>query len=141
MQFDAVPKFPDAKALSYFAVLESVLTHAPVGTDTVDTLTRQLKRSLVLLTTGCRGGADLQLDGFPIATPAQVINRLNSHRSALVHGGEGPKDLPWLEDRRQAACRTLSPRAWLHAHLRMVVRRVLVAALGEPVLVTDLCGA
>lgn len=62
---DAVPETAPAKVLGYFSVLESLLAHAPSNTDPVDSITRQLKRNLVLLdhrmpkASPCRSGGSL----------------------------------------------------------------------------------
>ncbi len=141
MQLDVVFEHADVKALGYFAVLESLLSHAPAASDTVDTITRQLRRNLILLDHRMPEERNLQLGSFVDTTgPEQVVGKLYSYRSSLAHGGDGSTHLEWLQRRRPSGYEQSSGKGWLHTYLRTVVRRVLKAAVREPRLLTDLRG-
>jgi hypothetical protein len=86
--------------LGHFGVLEDLLSHPPEPHDPVDSITRQLRRNLVLLDHHRPPRAGLGLDASPNATAAQVISHLYSYRSAVAHGGEGAGPVTWLESRR-----------------------------------------
>jgi hypothetical protein len=128
--------------LGYFGVLEGVLSHAPSPQDPVDSVTRQLKRNLILLDNRAPAGENLGVSEFEGAKDSsQVIAKLYSYRSAIAHGGDGTGDLQWFEDRRPVRWQGDPPRLWLHYFMRLLVKRVLVAALREPQLVHDLRAA
>jgi hypothetical protein len=140
-ELDVVPEHSRTKLLGYFGVVESLLSHAPAPQDPVDSITRQLKRNLILLDHRLPVERGLGLRDFPdVSGPEQVIGRLYSYRSALAHGGDGEDPLAWLERRRPPTWSEWFPRTWLHHFMRRLTQRVLVSALREPQLVTDLKG-
>ncbi|AHK35328.1 hypothetical protein Pd630_LPD09088 (plasmid) [Rhodococcus opacus PD630] len=138
VQLDQLEDFMDAKLLGHFTVLESLLSHAPDKYDPVDSITRQLKRNLVLLDHRMPPNENLELDQFgQNATGEQVISKLYSIRSAAAHGGSNAQAVKWLNDR--------TPSGWswsdnISGYVRKLTQRVLVAALREPRLVSDLRG-
>ncbi|OCC17801.1 hypothetical protein AS590_05925 [Prescottella equi] len=138
VQLDQLDDFMDAKLLGHFTVLESLLSHAPDKYDPVDSITRQLKRNLVLLDHRMPLNENLELDQFgKNATGEQVISKLYSIRSAAAHGGSNEPAVRWLNDR--------TPSGWswsdnINGYVRKLTQRVLVAALREPQLVSDLRG-
>lgn len=138
VQLDQLNDFMDAKLLGHFTVLESLLSHAPDKHDPVDSITRQLKRNLVLLDHRMPSNENLELDQFgQNATGEQVISKLYSIRSAAAHGGSNEVAVKWLDDR--------TPSGWswsdnINGYVRKLTQRVLVAALREPGLVSDLRG-
>lgn len=137
-QLDQLSDAMDAKLLGHFTVLESLLSHAPDKYDPVDSITRQLKRNLVLLDHRMPPNENLELDRFgKNATGEQVISNLYSIRSAAAHGGSNEQVVKWLNDR--------TPSGWswsdnISGYVRKLTQRVLVAALREPQLVSDLRG-
>jgi len=136
-QLDQVSDGSDVKFLGHFAVIESLLTHAPDPHDPVDSISRQLKRNLALLDHRMPINQNLELDSFRDCTADQVISRLYSIRSAAAHGGNTQKDVEWLVGRK--------PGHWglfdsAHGMVRRMTQRVLLSALVEPQLVTDLKG-
>lgn len=140
VQLDQLDDSMDAKLLGHFTVLESLLSHAPPDKhDPVDSITRQLKRNLVLLDHRMPPSENLGLDGFGRnATGEQVIGRLYSIRSAAAHGSSNTEAVKWLDDRTP-------PGGWswsddINGYVRKLAQRVLVAALREPQLVADLRG-
>lgn len=138
VQLDQLNDSMDAKLLGHFTVLESLLSHAPDKYDPVDSITRQLKRNLVLLDHRMPPNENLELDQFgKSATGEQVISKLYSIRSAAAHGGSNEVAVKWLDDR--------TPSGWswsdnINGYVRKLTQRVLVAALREPQLVSDLRG-
>ncbi|WP_327110759.1 hypothetical protein OHB12_23635 [Nocardia sp. NBC_01730] len=142
VQYDELRETSGAKFLGHFAVLESLLSHNPDKHDPVDSITRQLKRNLVLLDHRMPPSENLGLTEFgkkgQQVTAEQVIGKLYSIRSSVAHGGDPSGDLAWLNDRRPSSWTPLSDHEY--GYLRRVTQRVLVAALREPQLVTDLRG-
>ena len=48
-QLDQIPKQSPLRFLGYVSVLESMITHQPAGTDTIDSITRQVRQKMILL--------------------------------------------------------------------------------------------
>lgn len=137
---DVVAESSPAKVLGYFSVLESLLSHAPQPGDPVDSITRQLKRNLILIDNRLAEDARLPLSGFKKTTgTAQVVGKLYSVRSAYAHGSGGTDAVEWLADRLPPDL--ASTPLWLPKLMRILTRRVLQAALREPQLITDLRGS
>jgi hypothetical protein len=144
-EYDVVSDSSPIKILGYFAVLEGLLSHNPDPTDPADSITRQLKRNLVLLSHRALENHEFGLDGFfgqgSSVTPDQVIGHLYGYRSSLTHGNVGSelaKDLNWLYGRRPAGGEPIHAELWIENFVRHLVRRTLLAALREPQLVNDL---
>lgn len=77
------------KALGYFAIIESLLTHAPARGDPQDSITRQLKRNLTLIETQLEPlGLAIGFDEHFNCKLDKVVGCLYSFRSSLAHGGE-----------------------------------------------------
>jgi hypothetical protein len=71
--------------LGYFAILEALLVHLPNPSDPYDSITRQLKKKLVLLSHRW----DFPIDYGPFGpTPMETIwSKMYTYRSQLAHGG------------------------------------------------------
>ncbi|WP_405149943.1 hypothetical protein OG308_09225 [Nocardia salmonicida] len=137
LQFDQIPDNFDAKLLGHFTVLESLLSHQPDPNDPVDSISKQLRRNLILLDHRMPNGQNLGLANFRDATPKQVISQLYAVRSAAAHGGDNQKPLQWINSRKPGDWGLLGT---VHQFVERVTSRVLVAALKEPQLITDLKG-
>jgi hypothetical protein len=123
---DALPYDSPLLFLGYFAILESLLTHAPNPTDTIDSITRQVKRKLILLDN--RWQPRLDYATFKGAAPESIWSQMYGYRSALAHGSEPDfKGKFNLLNRRSAL--TL---------LRQTVKSVLRQTINEPQLIFDL---
>jgi hypothetical protein len=88
MQLGALKSFDHhspLRTLGYFALLESLLTHAPLPTDPYDSITRQIKKKLILLNN--RWTPPLNYSPFGNADPEKIWSKMYSYRSQLAHGG------------------------------------------------------
>jgi hypothetical protein len=112
--------------LGYFTILESLLTHPPKGTDTIDSITRQVKKKLALLDR--RFVTAIDYSGFD-AKPEKVWGEMYSYRSVIAHGGipDFKKDLAALK----------SPKRALQL-LKETTKALIRHALREPHLIVDL---
>lgn len=129
------------KDLSYFAIIESLLSHAPSKTDSLDSISKQLKRNLILLNNRMDDHFNLGLVKFNTAKAETIITRLYSYRSAIAHGGNTDTDMQWFFDNKEGLDeegRFTHKQQFISWYLRKIVQRVLVQALKEPQLVTDL---
>ncbi len=127
LELDALPSDSPLLFLGYFAILESLLTHQPKPADTIDSITRQVKRKIVLLDN--RWQPRIDYTRFPKNTPEKVWSVMYSYRSCLAHGGDPDfkKELHALVD-SDSALRLL----------KQTVKAVLRQALLEPQLILDL---
>jgi hypothetical protein len=139
-ELDLVPNHSDTKTLAYFGIIEGLLAHNPAANDTIDTITRQLKRNLILVDHRMPAEKGLGLDGFEGVNADTVIGKLYAYRSDVAHGTHPAKAEGWLNEHRPAAWANQPPSSWLHSFLRRLVQRVLQAALAEPQLITDVRG-
>jgi len=113
--------------LGYFAVLESLLTHAPNPTDPYDSITRQIKKKLAVLDNRW----SIKIDYGPFGgVPAEKIwTKMYAYRSRIAHGGVpdfvGDLKLLVSDDR------VLKP-------IKETAKSVIRQALVEPQLLFDL---
>jgi Apea-like HEPN len=127
LELDALPYGSLLLFLGYFAILESLLTHQPKPTDTIDSITRQVKQKVKLLEN--RWQPRIDYSPFRGSTPEKIWSTMYAYRSSLAHGGEPDfkKELHPLVD-RDGALRLL----------KETVKGVLRQALIEPQLILDL---
>ena len=129
------------KVLGYFAVLESLLSHVPKPNDSADSITRQLKRNLLLLNNRIKlTDVEFGLDSFKNSDPDKVVSQLYALRSKFAHGGDATNETKWFDSRRPQHYDSWGPQNWITSYLRSVVQKVLQCALREPQLVIDLKG-
>jgi hypothetical protein len=113
--------------LGYVAILEALLTHLPKPSDPYDSITRQIKKKLLLLNN--RFPRRIEYAPFGNVSPEKLWSRIYEYRSQLAHGGnpDFSGDLAILGNHEQA--------------LRLVketVKAVVRQALMEPRLLLDL---
>ena len=139
---DSISEASHLKHLGYFAIIESLLSHPPAKNDSIDTITRQLKRNLKLLSNRMESDKNLMLDGFNGASKDKVISKLYSYRSSIAHGSSGEHELKELyqmrEDSFYGDVWNTPEHRWISWFLRKVTQRLLVHSLKEPQLITDL---
>jgi hypothetical protein len=114
--------------LGYFALLESLLTHAPKPTDPYDSITRQVKRKLSLLNHRLTKPIDYGAR-FGSAKSDTIWDKMYAYRSDIAHGvaPDFTKDLALLKRPTEAL-----------KLLRETTRAVARHGLAEPQLLVDL---
>ncbi len=122
-----LPHASDLRFLAYFAVLESILTHAPKKTDPYDSITRQVKKKLALLNT--RWPEKLNYATFDNKSHDKVWGAMYSYRSVIAHGDPPSftKDLKCLKNHGQAL-----------GLLKETTKKVIRQGMIEPELIRDL---
>lgn len=127
LDLDALPYESPLLFLGYFAILESLLTHQPKGTDTIDSITRQVKQKVLLLDN--RWQPRIDYSPFPEKKPSAIWSKMYAYRSAIAHGAEPDfkSELKLLGDRSRAL-----------KLLKETVKGVLRQSLMEPQLLFDL---
>ncbi len=127
LDLDALPYDSQLLFLGYFAILESLLTHQPRETDTIDSITRQVKQKVMLLDNRWQPRIDYSpLQG---SKAEKIWSTMYAYRSCLAHGAEPDfkKDLRPLGDHDRAL-----------KLLKQTVKGVLRQGLIEPQLISDL---
>lgn len=135
---DLIPPTP-AKMLGYFGVIESLLSHAPKPNDSADSITRQLKRNLILLNNRMNDAQKIGLDEFGTTKQDKVISKLYDYRSAIAHGGDQGGKISELIKIHEGK-NDIPSQLWAEQFLRRLVKRILVHSMREPQLVVDLKG-
>lgn len=126
-QLKALPHHSPLRFLGYFAVLESLLTHAPKPSDPYDSITRQVKMKLALL--DARFPRKLDYASFGAANVDSIWSKMYHYRSQVAHGGAPhfAGDLAVLKSHETAL-----------ALIRNTVKAVIRQAISEPQLLRDL---
>lgn len=122
-----LPRFSPLQILGYFAVLESVLTHAPKPDDRYDSITRQIKQKLALLNK--RWSPALDYSAFPALSHDKVWSIMYKYRSAIAHGST-----PNFTGELSA----LGKAENANYLISEAVRKVIQQAIEEPQLIADL---
>ncbi|MEQ8808874.1 MAG: hypothetical protein RIE59_07410 [Imperialibacter sp.] len=140
---DTIADTSPLKHLGYFSIIESLLSHKPAPSDSADSITRQLKRNLLLLENRMSEPYNLMLNQFNGCKADKVITKLYDYRSCVAHAEPVEVTLKWLFDNRPKpeeveSVEFTTPRIWMGWYLRKLTQRVLVHALKEPRLVMDL---
>jgi hypothetical protein len=126
-QVKALPHLSPLRFLAYFAILESLLTHAPKQSDPYDSITRQINAKLSLLNHRFPKAIDYR--AFGDAPPATVWARMYAYRSRLAHGGTARFD---------GDLQILASHDAALALIKETVKAVIRQALLEPRLLLDL---
>jgi hypothetical protein len=122
-----LPRFSPLQILGYFAVLESILTHAPNPEDRYDSITRQIKQKLALLNK--RWTPPLDYSGFTTQSHDKVWSKMYAYRSAIAHGST-PSFTGELS--------TLGKQESANLLIREAVKKTICQAIEEPQLLADL---
>jgi hypothetical protein len=122
-----LPRFSPLQILGYFAVLESILTHAPNPDDRYDSITRQIKQKLALLNK--RWKPPLDYSAFSGLSHDKVWSKMYAYRSAIAHGST-PNFAGELSVLGKAESADLL--------ISEAVRKTICQALEEPQLLADL---
>lgn len=113
--------------LGYFALLESLLTHAPDPKDPLDSITRQVKSKVALLDN--RFEKHIDYSAFRGANADTVWTKMYDYRSRVAHGGA-----PDFSDRLAVLRDQMTALMLLRETVKATVRHSLI----EPQLLTDL---
>ncbi|HDZ21126.1 hypothetical protein LCGC14_0094290 [marine sediment metagenome] len=124
-----LPSYSELVTIGLFSIIESLLTHAPKTTEGSDSLTHQLKYKIPLVRRRCTRTVDNQ-KFFGSLNEEKLWKKLYGYRSQIVHGETGTVasgDKQILKGKDNIDC-----------FLREIVKLLLIQALEEPVLMTDL---
>jgi hypothetical protein len=126
-QLKGLPHRSALSFLGYFSLLESLITHSPRPADPYDSITRQVKKKLILL--DHRWPRKIDYTPFN-GTPAETIwGKMYAYRSAVAHGS--------TPDFKKNSAILKSP-AHAFRLLKETTKAVIRQALEEPQLLVDL---
>lgn len=117
------------KVLSYFSIIECLLTHVPRPIDTIDSLTRQVSTKMSLLSKLFQRKLDYTLHFPQLPTPEKVWKKLYSYRSTVAHGGDTDFNGVFAD---------LLSRDNIQEFLKESLKLLLLYTLKEPDFVADL---
>jgi hypothetical protein len=115
------------KELSYFFIIECIITHDPSGT--IDSLTHQISTKMSLLSKLFQRKLDYTLHFPQLNEPEKVWKKLYSYRSTIAHGSEANFD---------GEFKSLLSHDNIREFLKESLKLLLLYSLKEPDFVTDL---
>jgi len=124
----SLPRLSELVIIGLFSIIESLVTHSPKLTESSDSLVHQIKTKIPLLCKKFQRELDYK-QYFETASEETLWSKLYKYRSCIVHGEETNfnSDLNILKDRNR-----------ILEFIRETVKLLLLLALREPVLLTDL---
>ncbi|WP_420589783.1 hypothetical protein [Bacterioplanoides sp.] len=137
LSLDNLPDSSPFKVLGYFSVIEGLLSHSPQPEDRMDSIQRQLIRNINLLNNRLKLiDRDINFSAFGETNITKVLKLLYAYRSAVAHGGKIETPIKAISKLRQTKEET--DHLWVHDWLRLMTKRLILAAIIEPELVMDL---
>lgn len=138
--FITLDNLPDSsvfKVLGYFAVIEGLLSHAPVCSDRMDSIQRQLIRNINLLNNRLKKiNREIEFSDFGETRTEKILTKFYAYRSAIAHGSNSESSLRDINNMRPGSKKT--DHLWVHDWLRNMTKKLLLAAIIEPEIVSDL---
>lgn len=138
--FSSLDNLPDSsqlKVLGYFSVIEGLLSHPPLSSDRMDSIQRQLIRNINLLNNRLRKiNREIIFSDYGDTKLKKVLEKLYAYRSSVAHGGNIDGPLKKIDNLRVG--NTNTDHLWVHDWLRNMTKKVILAAIIEPDLVSDL---
>ena len=124
----SLPRSSELVTIGLFSIIESLVTHCPKLTESADSLMHQISTKIPLLSKLFRRKLDY-LDYFDDAKEENIWKKLYEYRSRIVHGENS--DL-------SGTLQVLKDRKTVHEFLKETTKLLLLLALREPTLLTDL---
>ena len=121
------PRRSPLRFLGYFAILESLLTHSPQPTDPYDSITRQVKKKLILL--DHRWPRKIDYTPFGGASTEKIWGGMYAYRSDVAHG-----NMPDFKKKFSI----LKNHALALGLLKETTKAIIRYGLDEPQLLVDL---
>jgi hypothetical protein len=125
----SLPRESELTVIGLFSIIESLISHAPDPKDPNDSLTRQIREKMKLVSKRFDRSLDYGAYFDPSAKDETIWTKLYTYRSRIVHGShtEFNGDLHVLRNKESTL-----------AFLKETVKLLLLLSLKEPVLLTDL---
>jgi hypothetical protein len=123
-----VPFNSELLVVGYFSIIESLITHAPRLTETLDSINHQIRNKMILLRK--RYSRDVQYATYFLDAKEDVLwKKLYGYRSCLAHGNvpDFKKEFQVLKDHSSVS-----------AFLKENIKELILVALREPGFMSDL---
>lgn len=116
------------KVLSYFTIIEGLLTHNPIDPTNVDSITRQITSKVILLNKRLDKQIDLKI-WFGDINERKLFSKLYAYRSAIAHG---------LKIDFAGDFQIFKNEMHVLKFIKELAKSILRASLKEPQLINDL---
>lgn len=129
--FDDLHRVTDSsnlKTIGYFSVIEALVTHAPRLSETLDSISHQIRGKLILLSKRFVSPVNTN-QIFGDIRPEKLWSKLYAYRSAIAHGRR-----PSFEGELSVLKNTET----LASFLELICKQLLILSFKEPELVRDL---
>lgn len=127
-QLRAIQENSEQRITGLFSVIEALITHRPKLVESIDSITHQIFRKVVLIQN--RSEVTIDYSGyFGDAKPQKIWTLLYAYRSRLVHGD-------WVKFDGELT--VLKSASNVYGFLNVVVKMLLKQAIIEPALILDL---
>lgn len=124
----SIPPSSELLVLGYFAIIESLVTHAPRSVETLDSINHQIVNKLILL--GKRYQMPVPHADYFQSTPEETLWKLlYKYRSQIAHGGEVEFD---------GTFQILKSQETVRKFLKQIVKQLLIYGLNEHEFLSDL---
>lgn len=123
-----VPRYSELRTVGYFAIIEALITHSPRLTETLDSISHQIRNKAMLVRK--RFGRRIEMKTYFLpASEEKIWNLLYGYRSCLAHGSKPDFDKKFLLLKNQDA---------VVEFLREFLKELLIFALRDPEFLMDL---
>ncbi|HDZ61707.1 MAG TPA: hypothetical protein ENH40_01000 [Nitrospirae bacterium] len=124
----SIPRGSELIVVGYFSIIESLVTHPPRLTETLDSISHQLRNKMILL--GKRFSRKINPESYflPINTE-QLWSKLYGYRSCLAHGSKA---------NFQNNFRALKNQDMIVAFLKENIKELLLLSMQQPEFINDL---
>lgn len=123
-----IPKKSELLIVGYFSIIESLITHAPRLTETLDSIGHQIRNKMILLRKKFSRTIAYETY-FKDVAESKIWKKLYSYRSYLAHG-----NIPDFQKEFQVLVNNDS----VSVFLKEIIKELLIIALDDPEFVTDL---
>ena len=123
-----VPFYSELLVVGYFSIIESLITHAPRLTETLDSINHQIRNKMILLRR--HYSRDIPYATYFLDAKEDAIwKKLYGYRSCLAHGNvaDFKKEFQILKDHGSVA-----------TFLKENIKELILVALKEPTFISDL---
>jgi len=124
----SIPRKSELLVVGYFSIIESLITHAPRLTESLDSISHQLLNKMLLLNK--RYSRKISMDSYFLASADEKLwKKLYSYRSCVAHGNK-----PDFQKEFQI----LKSQDMVTSFLREQLKELILLAMREPVFISDL---
>lgn len=129
MHLRRIPKKSEILAVGYFSIIESLVTHPPRLTETLDSISHQLRNKIVLLSKKFENTINYH-NRFGEIGLEKLWTKLYGYRSAIAHGTK--------VDFKSGQFSNLKNNENVTWYLKAIVKELIILSCREPEFISDL---